>query len=261
MCVVDVFDSFSDKWWHVRLSGQDLDRGDFEWLQAWTSADEVINYLWPRGWKVDPHPLLIVCYHGSRNDASDLTAQRASDAYNHLKRGENRQSIFHRSQLFCVWRGSSRDGLCVAKGVGRTIGNHRDAMRDYAEWAQSHIYQRLHALSCICHRLIFALVNERLPLIGWSFGNSLDIALHHLRLCLVLGNLKLSFYRTTWPANSWPYGLRDRAWYFDIFFQMGWFNRQLVRYVISNIHQPKLACSSHVIFWEISSPMLMPIQI
>lgn len=56
---------------------------------------------------------------------------------------------------------------------------------------------------------------------SWSgFGNSLDIALwHHLRLCLVLGNLKLSFYRTTRPANSCPYGLRDRAWYFDNFFR------------------------------------------
>ena len=35
--------------------------------------------------------------------------------------------------------------------VVKPIGNHRDAMRVYAEWTQSQIYLRLHALSRICH--------------------------------------------------------------------------------------------------------------
>ena len=106
------------------LSGQDLDRGEIEWLQAWTSTDEVIDiidYLWPRGWKVDPHPLLIVCYHGSRNDAS---GSHCSERLRHVQsseKGWKTTKVFstHRSSCFRVRRGSSRAGLCVAKGAGR----------------------------------------------------------------------------------------------------------------------------------------------
>ena len=83
--------------------------------------------------------ILILCSFfaimGAGMTLQDLTAHRASDAYNHLKRGEKPPKYFPpiAALASAYGRASSRDGLCVAKGVGRTIGNHRDAMRDYAE--------------------------------------------------------------------------------------------------------------------------------